>query len=92
MVGLLFEGGPQVLELVEEVPDVVAGAFLPVRMQVGDFWIVAVALEGRFRCPFDQDHHRLRLDVTGRRLLAELAERDDARPPWATTSFAERRE
>jgi hypothetical protein len=41
---LLFEDRPQVLQLVEEVPDVVAGALLPVGMQVGDFWIVAVAI------------------------------------------------
>ena len=42
-----IEDRPQVLELVEEVPDVVAGAPFPVRMQVGDFWIVAVAVKGR---------------------------------------------
>ena len=41
----LLEDRPQVLQLVEEVPDIVAGAYLPVRMQVGDFWIVAVVLE-----------------------------------------------
>src|SRR5438105_10245583 len=74
---LLFEDRLQVLELVEEVPDVVAGALLPVRMQVTNLRIVAVAVKGCLRRPFDEDHHRARLDVAccG---LSELAERDDA--------------
>ena len=36
---LLFQDRPQILELVEEVPDVVAGTLLPVRMQVGELYL-----------------------------------------------------
>src|SRR5215831_13771261 len=74
---LSFEDRPQVLKLVEKMPDIVAAALLAVRMQVGDSGIIAVAVEGFLRRPFDQDHHGARLDVAGGR-LAELAERNDA--------------
>ena len=47
----LLEDRPQVLQLVEEVPDVVSGTLLSVRMQVGDLWIVAVAVERRLQTP-----------------------------------------
>jgi hypothetical protein len=53
---LLFENRPQVFELVEEVPDVIAGALLPVPMQVGNVCIIAVAVEGFFRRSFNDDH------------------------------------
>jgi hypothetical protein len=53
----LLEDGPQVLELVKKVPDVVASALLTVRMKVGQFWIIAIAVERFLRGPLDKDHH-----------------------------------
>ena len=74
---ILLEDRPQVLQLVEEVPDVVSGTLLSVRMQVGDLWVVAVAVERRLGLPFDEDHYLARLDFARGR-LAEFSERDDA--------------
>src|SRR4249919_4006262 len=72
----LLKDRPQVLELVEQVPDVIASAFLAMRMQVRDSWIAAVRVESCLRRPFDEDHHRARFDVASGR-LAKLAERDN---------------
>jgi len=43
---LLLENRPQVFQLVEKVPDIIAGTFLSVRMQVRNIRIVAVVVEG----------------------------------------------
>src|SRR5712664_3654018 len=67
---------PQILELVEEMPDVVVSAFHAMRMQIGKPRIVAIAVEGLLRGPFDEDEDRARLELA-RRALAEPAERED---------------
>ena len=59
------EQRPQVVEPVEQVPHVRRGASFPVRMQVGQRGVLAVALEGRPGLPFDEDEHLPRSDVAG---------------------------
>jgi len=63
--------------LLKKVPDVVASALLTVRMKVGQFWIIAIAVERFLRGLLDKDHHRAWLDVTRCR-LAKLAKRNNA--------------
>jgi hypothetical protein len=36
-LGWLLKERPQILQLVEQVPDIVTGTLLPVQVQVGDF-------------------------------------------------------
>src|ERR1700677_2756298 len=55
--GVRFEQRPQVVQPVEQVPYVGRGALFPVRVQVGQLGILAVAVEGRLGLPFDEDHH-----------------------------------
>src|SRR6185436_4223450 len=73
----LLQQDPQVVQAIEQVPDVAGAAVDAVRMQVGELRVVAVAVESRLRIPLDQDQHLARLDVAGRG-LAELAERHHA--------------
>src|SRR5687767_444746 len=58
----LFQQGSQVVQLVEQMPDVPPGALLAVRMQIRERRIAAIALEGGWRFPFDDDHHGARLE------------------------------
>jgi hypothetical protein len=53
-----LEDGPEVVQLVEQVPDVVARAVDAMRVEVGEARVVAVAVEGFPRRPFDQDQDR----------------------------------
>jgi hypothetical protein len=75
---VLFENRSQVFELVEKVPDVVAGTLLPVRMQVGkDVHSTRIITVRGLISP-----------ATASRNLPSAT----TRPPCAWTSCAERRE
>src|SRR5258705_7005348 len=67
----------QVVEAVEEVPDVVRAPLYPVRMQVRELRVIAVAVERFLGIPFDQDQYLPRRNLARSR-LAEAAERHDA--------------
>src|SRR3989442_10004250 len=73
----LLQERTQVLELVEEVPDVILRALVAMRMQVGELGVGAVTVEGLLGGPFHQDENGARLDVAGRR-LTELPQRHHA--------------
>ena len=72
-----LQDGPEVFQLVEEVPDVLVRALFPVRVQVGELRVVAVAVERLLRFPLDEDQHLARRQVP-HRCLAELAQGDHA--------------
>ncbi len=72
-----LEQRPQVVEAVEQVPDVGRRTVLPVGVQIGQFGIVAVTVEGVLRLPLDENQHLAWLDLAGDR-FAELSEGDDA--------------
>ena len=59
------EQRPQVVEPVEQVPHVRRGAAFPVRVQVGQCGVLAVAVEGRPGLPLDEDEHLPGGDVAG---------------------------
>src|ERR1700754_4588012 len=68
---------PQIVEAVEQVPDVRRRTVLTVGVQIGQLGIIAVAVEGVLRIPLDEDQHLAGLDLTGDR-FTELSEGDDA--------------
>ena len=60
-----FQDRPQILQSVEQMPDIVARPVDAVRMEVGKRRIVAIAFKSLFRSPFDHDHHRARVAPIG---------------------------
>src|SRR5215218_6881961 len=60
-----LQNRPQVVELVEQVPDVIGGPAFAVSMQVGKRRVVAIAVERRLGFPFDDDEHLPRRDLAG---------------------------
>ena len=64
---LCFQDRPEILKLIKQVPDVIAGSVDPMGVQVVEGGVIAITLEGCDGGPLDQDHHLARLDATGGR-------------------------
>ncbi len=65
MVSLeIFQNGPEVFELVKQLPDVVLSAVHSMGVQVGKRGIMAIAIKGFLGRPFHENEYGTRLDLS----------------------------
>src|ERR1051325_5315162 len=88
----LLEDRPQVLEFIEEMPQVVLRAVHAVRVQIRQLRVVAITFERRLRVPLDQDQHLAPRPAAPPLIASRNWPSATTRPPCACTSLAERRE
>src|SRR5438132_11912575 len=76
---LLLQQRPEIVQPIEQLPDIARGSTLPMAVQVGQRRIGHVAIERLARAPFDQDPALAALDLTGN-AVEQAPERHDPTP------------